>query len=77
MGKYVFGVDVGGTTVKLGLFDVQGTVKDKWEIPTVTTDNGVNIIPDIAEPGEKACLNRQNNKVIISIPSAECFCRPS
>ena len=49
MGKYVFGVDVGGTTVKLGLFDVQGTVKDKWEIPTVTTDNGVNIIPDIAE----------------------------
>ena len=49
MGKYVFGVDVGGTTVKLGLFDAEGTVKDKWEIPTRTADNGVNIIPDIAD----------------------------
>ena len=49
MGKYVFGVDVGGTTVKLGLFDAEGTVKDKWEIPTRTVDNGSHIIPDIAE----------------------------
>ena len=49
MGKYVFGVDVGGTTVKLGLFDAEGTIKDKWEIPTRTVDNGANIIPDIAE----------------------------
>ena len=49
MGKYVFGVDVGGTTVKLGLFDAEGNVKDKWEIPTRTMNNGVNVIPDIAE----------------------------
>ena len=49
MGKYVFGVDVGGTTVKLGLFDAEGIVKDKWEIPTRTLDNGSNIIPDIAK----------------------------
>ena len=34
MSKYVFGVDIGGTTVKLGLFDVEGNVLDKWEIPT-------------------------------------------
>ena len=33
MKKYVFGVDIGGTTVKLGLFDVEGNVLDKWEIP--------------------------------------------
>ncbi len=47
-GQYVFGVDVGGTTVKLGLFDQNGTVIDKWEIPTRTEDNGKNILPDIA-----------------------------
>lgn len=48
MVKYVFGVDVGGTTVKLGLFDIDGRVLDKWEIPTRTENDGVNILPDIA-----------------------------
>ncbi len=48
MEKYVFGVDVGGTTVKLGLFDESGMVLDKWEIPTRTESSGVNILPDIA-----------------------------
>lgn len=48
MGKYVFGVDVGGTTVKLGLFDESGTVLEKWEIPTRTENGGANILPDIA-----------------------------
>lgn len=49
MGRFVFGVDVGGTTVKLGFFDAEGNVLDKWEIPTRTEDNGSKIIPDIAE----------------------------
>lgn len=49
MKKYVFGVDIGGTTVKLGLFDVEGNVLDKWEIPTRTQDNGTNILPDVAD----------------------------
>lgn len=48
MANYVFGVDVGGTTVKLGLFDINGNVMDKWEIPTRTENNGKNILPDIA-----------------------------
>ena len=48
MAGYVFGVDVGGTTVKLGLFDINGKVLDKWEIPTRTEDGGKNILPDIA-----------------------------
>ncbi|MCM1121970.1 MAG: ROK family glucokinase [Eubacterium sp.] len=48
MAKYIFGVDVGGTTVKLGLFDEDGTVLDKWEIPTRTENGGANILPDIA-----------------------------
>ncbi len=48
MGKYVFGVDVGGTTVKMGLFDVEGNLLDKWEIPTRTEKNGENILPYVA-----------------------------
>ena len=48
MANYVFGVDIGGTTVKLGLFDIGGNVLDKWEIPTRTENGGVNILPDIA-----------------------------
>lgn len=49
MKKYVFGVDIGGTTVKLGLFDVEGNMLDKWEIPTRTEDNGSQILPDVAD----------------------------
>ena len=49
MGKYVFGVDVGGTTVKIGYFDLEGNVLDKWEIPTRTEDGGKNILPDVAQ----------------------------
>lgn len=46
MGKRYYGIDVGGTTVKLGLFDETGLL-EKWEIPTDKTNNGKNIIPDI------------------------------
>lgn len=49
MSKYVFGVDLGGTTVKMGLFDAEGAVLDKWEIVTVTENNGSKILPDIAD----------------------------
>ena len=30
--KYCFGVDVGGTTVKIGLFQADGVLVDKWVI---------------------------------------------
>ena len=46
--KYGFGIDLGGTTVKLAYFDEAGTMLDKWEIPTNTADNGKHILPDIA-----------------------------
>ena len=48
MGKYCFGIDVGGTTVKCGLFSTEGEVLDKWEIPSRTEDGGKNILPDVA-----------------------------
>lgn len=47
--KFGFGIDVGGTTVKLAYFDETGTMLDKWEIPTDVTENGKNILPDIAK----------------------------
>lgn len=34
MSQYVFGIDIGGTTVKCGLFSLAGEILDKWEIPT-------------------------------------------
>ena len=49
MKKYCFGIDVGGTSVKCGLFSAEGDVLDKWEIPTRTEDNRVNILPDVAD----------------------------
>ena len=48
MGRYVFGVDIGGTTVKLGLFGEEGCLLDKWEIPTVKDNEGASILPDVA-----------------------------
>ena len=46
--KYGFGVDLGGTTVKIAYFDEHGTMLNKWEIPTVTAGGGQQILPDIA-----------------------------
>lgn len=46
--KYGFGVDLGGTTVKLAFFDETGALLHKWEIPTVTDGGGSRILPDIA-----------------------------
>jgi len=47
MKKYIYGIDVGGTTVKIGLFSKDKTLLEKWEIPTDTSNNGMNIIDDI------------------------------
>lgn len=60
MSKYVFGVDLGGTTVKMGLFNTDGEVLDKWEIVTRKENNGECILPDIA----KAVLDKMAEKNI-------------
>ena len=49
MKTYAIGVDIGGTTVKTGIFDKNGRLAEHWEIPTRTEDGGVNILPDIAD----------------------------
>ena len=60
--KYGFGVDLGGTTVKIAFFDKTGTMLDKWEIPTVTADNGAQILPDIAASVLKYLDNKKISK---------------
>lgn len=49
MKKYAFGVDIGGTTCKIGFFDTNGTLLDKWEIKTNTENNGESILSDVAK----------------------------
>ena len=62
MKKYAFGVDIGGTTIKMGLFETTGELLEKWEIPTRTEDNGVNILPDIAAEVEKKLAEKSIDK---------------
>lgn len=49
MKKYGFGVDIGGTTIKMGFFETDGKLVDKWEIKTNTLNGGVEILSDIAK----------------------------
>lgn len=62
--KYGFGIDVGGTSVKLALFDLEGNIVEKWSIPTRTEDGGKHVLPDIAasvlECLEKKEISRQD-----------------
>jgi len=49
MSKYAFGVDIGGTTVKLGLFNKDAEILRKWEITTTKENGGSQILPDVAD----------------------------
>lgn len=53
MKKYAFGADIGGTTVKIGLFETLGELIEVWEIPTRVEENGKYILTDIAEAIEE------------------------
>ncbi len=69
-----FGVDVGGTTVKIGLFKEDGTLLEKWEIPTRTEHQGEMIIPDIVQAlneklSEKGISHADVTGVGIDIPA--------
>ncbi|MEC5422255.1 ROK family glucokinase [Virgibacillus sp. C22-A2] len=47
MNKNIIGIDIGGTTVKIGMITNNGEIIDKWEIPTNTTNSGKSIIGDV------------------------------
>ncbi len=49
MKKYLFGVDIGGTSIKIGLFDLAGNLLEKWDIITNKSDLGEHILKDIAD----------------------------
>lgn len=62
MQNYVFGIDVGGTTVKCGLFTADGTVLDKWEIGTNKENNGASVLSDIADTIDKKLSEKNIEK---------------
>lgn len=75
MKPYAFGVDLGGTTVKLGLFETNGTLMEKWEIPTRTGNHGENLLPDIAQAmlrklSDKGIAKDQVQGVGMGVPGA-------
>jgi glucokinase len=49
MEKWLVGVDLGGTTIKIAFITLDGHIVEKWEIPTNIAEDGKNIVPDIAK----------------------------
>lgn len=62
MKKYSLGIDIGGTTVKLGLFDLDGKLLYKWEIETRKIENGRYILSDIAKSIDEILEDKKINK---------------
>ena len=62
MKKYGFGVDIGGTTCKIGLFETTGVLVEKWEIPTRKENSGENVLPDVAVSIEKKMEEKKIGK---------------
>lgn len=60
--KYCFGVDIGGTTIKMGLFTAEGELLDKWEITTRRENGGEKVPQDIADAIEKKCADKNIEK---------------
>ncbi len=59
MGKVCFGIDVGGTTVKIGLFTTEAKLIDSMEIPTRKEDDGSHILPDICSAIDAKLVEKQ------------------
>ena len=49
MKEYAFGIDLGGTTAKVGLFTTSGALLEKWEVPTDTSNAGEHILGNLAK----------------------------
>ncbi len=71
--EFGFGVDLGGTTVKIACFDGMGVLQEKWEIPTRIEDSGAKILPDIAQALQTYCHTHGITQVLgigIGVPGA-------
>lgn len=60
------GIDIGGTTIKYGLFDNDNKLIDKWSIDTDISNDGTKIVPDLCNSLIKY-LKEKNIKEINSI----------
>ena len=75
--KYGFGIDLGGTTVKIAYFEESGTMLEKWEIPTVTTDGVAEALPiwTVTGPATNPSLTNITNGQILNfggiVPSGQ------
>lgn len=67
MEKYYIGADIGGTTVKLGMFSHTGELLEKWEIKTRVENEGENILPDVAASIEEKRAEKDGNIMGIGI----------
>ena len=74
MGKYCIGVDIGGTTVKIGLFTDKGNVKDKWEIVTRKDEGGSFILSEVKNNhlGNYVTLIYPNKDVLMIYENKSC-----
>lgn len=61
MSKICFGIDIGGTTVKIGVLSLEGELMDKWEIHTRTEEGGKYILGDIADSVKKYVADKGLN----------------
>lgn len=73
MKKYVFGIDIGGTTIKMGLFKSEGKLNEMWEIQTRKQDGGSLILLDIANEisnklNEKGILKEEIEGIGLGVP---------
>ena len=60
MKEYAFGIDLGGTTAKIGLFTTSGALLEKWEVATDTSNAGEHILENLAA----AVLGKMNEQGI-------------
>lgn len=63
--RTIYGIDLGGTAIKFGLFTTSGKLLDEFEIPTDRRDNGINILNDIADVINKDIVERGMEKANI------------
>lgn len=57
--KKVIGIDLGGTTAKIGILNQSGDILSKWELPTDISEEGLKIIPNIIQ-SIKTYLDSEN-----------------
>ncbi|MBP2258106.1 ROK family glucokinase [Virgibacillus alimentarius] len=47
MEEVIIGLDIGGTSIKIGFLQRDGNIIHKWEIPTNKSNNGIYIVDEI------------------------------